>query len=86
YRKILLSGGNFQWNSPAGMEEVAVDAQQKIRILLKRHGITNVKVNMTQDPQFSVWKGCIIYGYAVPEGYRWSWDKMEGWRIIRERS
>jgi crenactin len=53
-----------------------------MRILLKQKGITNVKSVMTESPQFSVWRGCIIYGYAVPEDYEWNWERMEGWNML----
>lgn len=84
YRRILLSGGNFQWAAPEELKDVALNPIQKTKLLLKRHGITNVKINMTNEPQFSVWRGCIIYGYAVPQDYAWDWDKMEGWKTTRE--
>ena len=84
YRQILLSGGNFCWSAPEALEEVATDASTKIRLLLKQKGITNVKVSVTESPQFSVWRGCVIYGYAVPEDYVWKWDRMEGWMRYRD--
>jgi len=79
YREILLSGGNFSWNAPANLENVAVDAPAKIKSLLRQKGIKNVSVKMTASPQFSVWHGCIIYGFAVPENYEWDWQLLEGW-------
>jgi crenactin len=79
YREILLSGGNFSWNVPANLENVAVDAPAKIKSLLRQKGIKNVSVKMTASPQFSVWHGCIIYGFAVPENYEWDWQLLEGW-------
>lgn len=83
YRQILLSGGNFCWrNSQEEMPGIVVDAPRKIKLLLRKKGITNVKVNMTNSPQFSVWRGCTIYGYAVPENYSWNWDQLEGWLSI----
>ena len=83
YRQILLSGGNFCWSKPPeGLSKAVIDASGKIRLLLRKKGITNVKVNMTNAPQYSVWRGCTIYGYAVPENYSWSWDHLEGWLPI----
>ena len=41
-----------------------------MKALLKEKGIKGVSVKMTKNPQHSVWHGCIIYGYAVPEDYR----------------
>jgi crenactin len=79
YREILLSGGNFNWKAPDTTENIAVDAPTKIKSLLRQKGIKNVSVKMTASPQFSVWHGCIIYGFAVPENYEWDWQLLEGW-------
>lgn len=79
YREVLLSGGNFSWEAPERLEGVAVDAPTKIKMLLRQKGIKNVSVKMTTSPQFSVWHGCIIYGFAVPEEYEWDWQRLEGW-------
>lgn len=79
YREVLLSGGNFSWQVPDRLESVAVDAPTKIKLLLRQKGIKNVSVKMTQSPQFSVWHGCIIYGFAVPDEYEWDWQRLEGW-------
>jgi crenactin len=82
YREVLLSGGNFSWVVPPKLEDVAVDAPTKIRLLLRDRGIKNVSVKMTTSPQFSVWHGCIIYGFAVPDNYEWDWQRLEGWMKI----
>ncbi|HUK28356.1 MAG TPA: hypothetical protein VLV31_08030 [Candidatus Acidoferrales bacterium] len=79
YREVLLSGGNFSWTVPPKLEDIAVDAPTKVRLLLRDQGIKNVSVKMTQSPQFSVWHGCIIYGFAVPDNYEWDWQRLEGW-------
>lgn len=84
YRRILLSGGNFAWKAPEKLRDVAIDSATKMERLLEKQGISDVKVTMIEDPQFSVWKGCIVYGYAVPEDYGWSWERMEGWLKFRE--
>jgi len=82
YRQILLSGGNFSWNPAENLRDVATDSTNKMRILLRQKGVSNVKSVMTESPQFSVWRGCVIYGYAVPEDYEWNWERMEGWNEI----
>jgi crenactin len=79
YRNILLSGGNFSWTVPETLEETAVDSTTKVKSLLREKGIKNVSVTTTKSPQFSVWHGCIIYGFAVPEDYEWDWQRLEGW-------
>ncbi len=82
YREVLLSGGNFSWTVPPKLEDIAVDAPTKVRLLLRDRGIKNVSVKMTSSPQFSVWHGCIIYGFAVPENYEWDWQRLEGWMRV----
>ena len=82
YREILLSGGNFSWTVPPKLQDIAVDAPTKIRLLLRNKGIKNVSVKMTSAPQYSVWHGCIIYGFAVPENYEWDWQRLEGWMRV----
>jgi crenactin len=79
YKEILLSGGNFSWQSPEKLRDFATDAPTKMKALLKEKGVKGVSVKMTKNPQHSVWHGCIIYGYAVPEDYGWNWERMEGW-------
>ncbi|MGA2791363.1 MAG: hypothetical protein ABSF00_11435 [Candidatus Bathyarchaeia archaeon] len=79
YREVLLSGGNFSWTVPERLEDIAVDAPTKIKSLLRQKGIKNVSVKMTKSPQFSVWHGCLIYGFAVPDDYEWDWQRLEGW-------
>ena len=82
YREILLSGGNFAWKVPPGLEDVAVDSATKIKMMLKERGLDNVNVTLTKNPQFSVWQGCVFYSAVVPEEYKWQWDRMEGWLIL----
>jgi len=79
YREVLLSGGNFSWHVPERLENEAVDAPTKIKLLLRQKGIKSVSVKMTEAPQYSVWHGCIIYGFAVPDEYKWDWQRLEGW-------
>lgn len=85
YRQIILSGGNFNWVVPKGLEDVAVDSKAKIRALLVKHGIEGSDVVMSESPQFSVWRGAIVYGYSVPEDYKWTWERMEGWVTVGGR-
>lgn len=75
---IILSGGNFSWKVPPRTEDVAVDAATKVKEELLKHNIP-AKVELVQDPQYSVWKGCIVYAVAVPDDYEWNWNRMEGW-------
>ncbi|MDW8003646.1 MAG: hypothetical protein RMI04_02375 [Thermofilaceae archaeon] len=78
--KIILSGGNFQWKVPENLKDVATGAQVKIKHLLtKRLGGVNVEARLTQDPQFSVWKGCVVWSLALPENYLWNEKRGEGW-------
>ncbi len=79
YRQILLSGGNFSWRTPDGVQDSATDAATKLKMLMQRQKISDVSVITTDSPQFSVWRGAIVYGYAVPQDYEWSWERMEGW-------
>jgi len=83
YRKVLLSGGNFQWKVPPELSDVAVDSVTKISLLLREKGVEDVSVKMAREPKYSVWRGCIIYGYVVSERFEWSWDRMEGWMRFR---
>ncbi|RLE77537.1 MAG: hypothetical protein DRJ44_01800 [Thermoprotei archaeon] len=78
YKKIILSGGNFAWKVPPGFENTACNAAEKVTIQLADLGL-NAQVELTKDPEFSVWKGAIVYSLAVPDDYEWSWDRLEGW-------
>jgi len=83
YRQIILSGGNFEWKVPQGLENVCVNSVDKIKTMLMEKGLSEVGVTMASSPKYSVWRGCIVYGYAVPESFKWSWDRMEGWMSFR---
>jgi crenactin len=83
YRQIILSGGNFEWKVPQGLENVCVNSVDKTKTMLMEKGLSEVGVTMASSPKYSVWRGCIVYGYAVPEGFKWSWDRMEGWMSFR---
>lgn len=82
YKEILLSGGNFSWQTPDKLRDFATDAPTKMKTLLKDKGVKGMSIKMTKDPQYSVWHGCIIYGYAVPQDYGWNWERMEGWLMV----
>ncbi|MEM1775698.1 MAG: hypothetical protein QW079_02070 [Nitrososphaerota archaeon] len=79
YSKIILSGGNFNWRTSPTLEGIAVTSDRKLELMMKEKGVENVKVTITRDPTYSVWRGCIVYGYAVPYDFKWRWEKMEGW-------
>jgi len=81
YKKIILSGGNFAWRVPQGFEDVACNAAEKVAMQLSEQGV-NAQVELTKDPEYSVWKGAIVYSLAVPDDYTWSWDKLEGWYVL----
>ncbi|MCD6154453.1 MAG: hypothetical protein NDF53_01165 [archaeon GB-1867-097] len=79
YNRIILSGGNLQWKAPPQFKDVAVDSATKIKILLQEKGVEGIIVETAPEPKYSVWRGCIVYGYALPEDYKWTWENMEGW-------
>lgn len=78
YNDIILSGGNFSWRVPKGLEDVAVDSAEKIRLELSSLGIES-RVHVVSDPLYSVWKGSIVYSVALPEEVEWDWKAREGW-------
>jgi len=78
YRRVILSGGNFAWRVPPGLEGVAVDSAEKVRLQLGMYGIES-NVSLVKDPLYSVWKGAIVYSLAVPEDFEWDWKRREGW-------
>ncbi len=80
-RRIILSGGAFNWKAPAGLEGIAVSSPEKLRILLKARGMDSSPA-MIRDPQFSVWRGAIVYGAYIPEDLSWDWSSMEGWLYL----
>ena len=79
--KVILSGGNFSWKVPQGLEDLAVDAPTKMKYCLNERlgGEVRVEVRLTQDPQFSVWKGCVVWSLALPDDYHWNERRSEGW-------
>lgn len=79
YGQIILSGGNFNWSAPPHLKGVACDSQLKLQNMLRAKGIESTNVVLSPEPQYAVWRGCIVYGYALPHNYEWSWERMEGW-------
>jgi len=77
-RVVILSGGNFAWRVPPGLEDVAVNSAEKVALQLRAKGL-DYTVKLVSDPLYSVWKGGIVYSLAVPDSVEWSWDRMEGW-------
>ncbi|MDW8360744.1 MAG: hypothetical protein RMK31_09250, partial [Candidatus Caldarchaeum sp.] len=67
------------WQAPAKLRNIAVDSQTRLAHELREKGVEQPVVNLSSDPQYAVWRGCIVFGYAVPSTYGWTWDKMEGW-------
>jgi len=79
---IILSGGAFSWSVPPGLEDVAVNSVDKVRIMVSNRVADlaeRINVRLVKDPQFSVWKGSIIYGYALPLSVNWNERTREGW-------
>ncbi|MEM4494305.1 MAG: hypothetical protein QXE96_00705 [Candidatus Caldarchaeum sp.] len=79
YSQVILSGGNFSWQAPQRLRGVAVDSEMRLTHELRQRGVENPVVKLSAEPQYAVWRGCIVFGYAVPSSYGWSWEKMEGW-------
>ncbi len=79
---VIISGGAFRWAVPQGLEDHAVDSVAKIGIMIRERfpNISqNVSARMVRDPQFSVWRGSIIYGFALPTYVKWNDQEREGW-------
>ncbi|NPA70610.1 MAG: heat-shock protein Hsp70 [Crenarchaeota archaeon] len=79
---IILSGGAFNWQVPPGLEDVACTSTEKIKIMMSEKVpdmAEKLNVRMVKDPQFSVWRGAIIYGYALPSSVKWNEKYKEGW-------
>ncbi|NPA23777.1 MAG: heat-shock protein Hsp70 [Crenarchaeota archaeon] len=79
---IILSGGAFNWQVPQGLEDVACTSTEKIKIMMSERVpdmAERLNVRMVKDPQFSVWRGAIIYGYALPTSVKWNEKYKEGW-------
>ena len=83
FKRIILSGGGFAWKVPVKLKDVAVDSTVKIREMLREDGIENANVEIVKNPLYSVWRGCLIYGAALPRDYGWSWKTMDGWMYFK---
>jgi crenactin len=82
---VILSGGAFKWDVPAGLEEYAVNSVEKVRLMLgevNRELAAKVGVRLVKEPQYSAWRGAVIYGYALPLSLKWDNINKEGWYII----
>ncbi len=80
-KNLILSGGGFNWSVPSALKGVAADSPTKMKLMLSRIGI-ETKPKMVSDPQYSVWRGSIVYGMAVPDNLRWDWSRLEGWHYL----
>ncbi|MFN7106420.1 MAG: heat-shock protein Hsp70, partial [Pyrobaculum sp.] len=84
--QIILSGGAFSWHVPPGLEDVAVDSVTRIRLALEEKNpvlASRVNIRLVAEPQYSVWRGAVIYGYALPLSLEWSDATKEGWHYIK---
>ncbi|MCI4446581.1 MAG: heat-shock protein Hsp70 [Pyrobaculum sp.] len=87
--QIILSGGAFSWRVPPGLEDVAVNSVTRVKIALEEKNpvlASRVNVRLVAEPQYSVWRGAVIYGYALPLSLEWSDSTKEGWYFIKGRS
>ncbi len=80
-KNIILSGGAFNWVIPKGLEGIATDSPTKLKLMMKSIGL-ETQPKIVPNPQFSVWRGTIIYGMAIGQGITWDWHKMEGWYYL----
>ncbi|MFN3804343.1 MAG: heat-shock protein Hsp70 [Pyrobaculum sp.] len=84
--QIILSGGAFSWRVPPGLEDVAVDSVTRIKLALEEKNpvlASRVNIRLVAEPQYSVWRGAVIYGYALPLSLEWSDATREGWYYIK---
>jgi len=86
--QIILSGGAFSWRAPPGLEDVAVDSVGRMKMALEERNpvlASRVNVRLVAEPQYSVWRGAVIYGYALPLTLEWSDSTKEGWYFVGGR-
>jgi crenactin len=86
--QIILSGGAFSWRVPPGLEDVAVDSVGRMKMALEERNpvlASRVNVRLVAEPQYSVWRGAVIYGYALPLTLEWSDSTKEGWYFVGGR-
>ncbi|MEM1597091.1 MAG: heat-shock protein Hsp70 [Pyrobaculum sp.] len=84
---VILSGGAFNWRVPPGMEDVAADSVTRLMIALQEKNpvlASKVNIRLVSEPQYSVWRGAVIYGYALPLSLEWSDASKEGWYYIKK--
>ncbi|MDV3278208.1 MAG: hypothetical protein LYZ69_07055 [Nitrososphaerales archaeon] len=86
YQNIFLSGGNFSWKVPPGMEDHAIGAPKKLKDMLKEKGVTGTTVELTRNPIFNVWQGSVAYGMYIPDDFAWDWQAREGWMFLDAKS
>ncbi len=82
FERIILSGGAFMWSVPPNLRDVACDSATKIELMISEklpEMRGKVSISLVKDPQYSVWRGCIVYGFALPGDYKWDWSRLEGW-------
>lgn len=86
YQNIFLSGGNFSWKVPAGLEQYATNSPKKLEKMLKAKGVTGTTVELTRSPIYNVWQGSVAYGMFIPDDFVWDWEAREGWMPMDEKS
>ena len=83
---VILSGGSFNWKPPPeGLRDIAVTSPEKVKIMMSKLSpelAERINVKLVNDPQFSVWKGSIVYGYALPLNVKWNERTKEGWYFL----
>lgn len=84
YENIYLSGGNFAWRVPQGLEPFATDSPTKLRQLLREKGIAEPTVSLAPRPVYNVWQGSVAYGMYIPDDFVWDWQAKEGWMPMDE--
>ncbi|GGP20689.1 actin/actin family protein [Thermocladium modestius] len=83
---IILSGGAFNWRAPPSLSDVAVGSVDKVKLMIGNKVpdlLNRLNIRMVKDPQYSVWKGAIVYGYALPLSVEWNDKTKEGWIFPR---
>jgi len=84
---VILSGGAFNWSVPPGLEGIAVTSSEKVLHMLYERSkelAGRISIRQVGDPQYTVWRGSIIYGYALPLTVRWSDIDKEGWYVLAD--
>ncbi len=79
---IILSGGALMWKAPERVRDVAVTAPEKVKIMLGKKVpdiVDMLNIRMVKDPQYSVWRGSLMYGTYLPLSLKWDNARLEGW-------